>query len=696
MKERGRRAMRWSMRWMVTSATVALITAAVLTVGLVSERNARRTLTREIETRLLLEARNLALTSTGALLSGLPELTLHPLVKEMKTERPELAFVVVQDHHGVVQGHADARRLGQAYELPKGLEPVPTTMRLQPGERLLGNRNLLVVQAPVTLAGGQRAGTATVGMLRTHIDQAIATTRREQLLYLAVLLAIGAAAALVLISTLLRPIGALRAGLERIGHGDLETPIRMRDRTELGQLADAVNDMAGQLKVAQREIVEKERLAREVELARAIQQRLLPAGEHATGEFTLLGAHRAAAEVGGDYFDILPLQDGRVALAIADVAGKGLGGCLVMTMLSALLRALRHAYASPSALLVALETQLLSTLRRGEFVTMFYGVLDPRSGTLVYASAGHTPLLVCRADGRTEWHGTSGIPLGAVLGGALAPTLEDHEIVLGPGDLLVHHTDGISEAFSRSGDEPFGAERIERAAAANSRRGCHAVIQALSREVEEWAGGRALLDDETLLVVGRRAQTAAMPAASDRLAERDPLRMLAAAQRRGVHLGLGARMESLGQLREWIAHCPELAALGHDEAARLEGALYEVCANVIEHGYGGDATQRLDVWWLPADSENGDGSTPRDPDERVQRGCFVVRDHGLPFSPGRWRPLDFADRHVWKRGRGLGLDIIHLTMSEVVYRPGTEQGNFILMSFDPARARPSSKELHHA
>ena len=176
---------------------------------------------------------------------------------------------------------------------------------------------------------------------------------------------------------LLRPVGVLRAGLERIGRGDLDTPIGLRDRTEFGMLADTVDDMASKLKVAQAELVEKERLTHELELARQIQQSLLPKSRTVAGQFLIDGAHEAASEVGGDYYDVLPLANGNLGLAIADVSGKGLVGCLAMSMLSALLRAYRNEILSPAEMLAKLDERLSENLQRGSFVTMFYGILNP-------------------------------------------------------------------------------------------------------------------------------------------------------------------------------------------------------------------------------------------------------------------------------------------------------------------------------
>src|SRR4029079_7492546 len=113
---------------------------------------------------------------------------------------------------------------------------------------------------------GQRLGTASVALRRGYVERAVAAARREQLVLVGLVLAAGIVLAFGVLTLLLRPIGALRAGLERIGRGDLDTPIGITDRTELGLLADTVDAMAGQLKEAQREVLEKERLAHEVEL----------------------------------------------------------------------------------------------------------------------------------------------------------------------------------------------------------------------------------------------------------------------------------------------------------------------------------------------------------------------------------------------------------------------------------------------
>ncbi|MGH7731469.1 MAG: ATP-binding SpoIIE family protein phosphatase, partial [Candidatus Eiseniibacteriota bacterium] len=584
------------------------------------------------------------------------------------------------------------------------LTPRPAPARLGPGERLLASRDLLVVESPVMSVAGQRLGTAWLGVRRAVIERAVTDARRTQTIFLATLMTLGVGGALLLISVLLRPIVTLRAGLERIGRGDLDTPLAVGDRTELGLLAEAVNDMASALKAAQHEALEKERLAREVEIAREIQRRLLPAGAHECGDVLLTGWHRAAAEVGGDYYDILPLADGRVAFAIADVAGKGLGGCLVMSMLSALLKALHAQFASPAELLVGLESRLEGTLRRGEFITIVYGVLDPRSGQVRYANAGHPPLLLHRAaGGRVESLGAGGIPIGALRGDLLARTLQDQTCRLEPGDLLVLLTDGFHEAIEPEREEQLGLERITGTLARHAPGGAAQVIEGLSEAVSAWSDGPPL-DDATLLVIERRAEGVRAAAGSDAVpttatilpfperarlrgaGDLDPLTTLRLARDTGVGLTLPADLGALRDLGDWLRRCPGLRELASGVRGRLETALYEVCANVIEHGYAKDSARHLDLWWVP----DALGSTPvgaiGDPAETVRRGCFVVRDHGRRYQPPPWSPVDFSDPDVRRRGRGLGRDIVHRTMRDVVHHPETQGGNLTFLTFDPAAA----------
>jgi serine phosphatase RsbU (regulator of sigma subunit)/anti-sigma regulatory factor (Ser/Thr protein kinase) len=681
-----------SMRVILSVTTVTLISASLISFGWLAEGNTRSALSLEMETRLVLEARNLASLSVDALLTEYPELTLCPLVSDVQTGRPDLAFVVVLDHENRIRGHLDLDQLNAQFGVIDELTEQagrPDGPGLRTGEKILGNRELLVAAVPAQHANGRIVGTALVGLKQAYLDEIVTRPRQSFFVLTFGLLFAGIAVTLLMMSHFLKPIETLRLGLERIGRGDLETDIRVKTRSELGQLARNVNGMARQLKESQAEMLEKERLDHEMDLASQIQQSLLPEEALRTGDFECLGANRAAAEVGGDFYDYFPLANGRIGLVVADVSGKGLGGCLVTSMLAVLLRSLRDQYQSPKELLIALEKEMQSSLARGTFITIFYGILDPTDGTLTFASAAHSPLFVYRSDGRrVDEYKTKGIPLGAMKNGVLGKTLEDYTIELAAGDLILQYTDGLNESWNPERQEQFGYERVKELILRNVGRGNQALLDSLVKAAEQWARPAAIEDDLTLLALVRCP--AAVPAGGPELVD-----SLAHA----AHLALPSEMDHLAQIRPWLEKDPVLGGLASELKMIVESSLYEVCANVIEHGYGNQPGREVDLWWVP-----NDGGVRKTlslfPDlgteitETKDGGYFLVRDGGEPMRPDSWTPPDLDNPECRRKGRGLGLQIVHSSMKTVEQIPGTPSGNLTLLRFDPQQ-HLSDKETHN-
>ncbi len=498
-----RRRPRIGIRLIVTLVAVVLTAASVIGVGAIQEHSTRVALTEELETRLLLEARNLALASSSALLSDFPELTLHPLLKEKQERNPEFRLLVVTDHESKIQGHPEFRLLGEDFAHDASLSPYTGGQQLLGGEGMLANTDLIVATTPVEYQD-QEIGSCAVGIDRSYIDTIIHKARMKLLLVVGGILALAIGVVFLTMTGLLSPIDDLRKGIERIGHGDLDHPIDVKDGNELGLLAQTVNEMASQLKVAQAEMVEKERLTHELDLARDIQGRLLPHESRTAESFIVDGSHTAAFEVGGDYYDYFELDEGKMGVVVADVSGKGLAGCLVMSMVSAFLKAYRDRFESPAQLLGALDEALAPDLRPGMFVTMFYGILEPASGRFCFASAGHMPTLIYRKkDGEVEEIRSTGIPLGAVKGGFVARSLKDEWTELAPGDLMVQYTDGINETLGEDGETQFEIEGMVELLEREAPKGSIKVLESFQSSLETFRAGGPRQDDETLVTISR-------------------------------------------------------------------------------------------------------------------------------------------------------------------------------------------------
>lgn len=239
--------------------TVAVVAATVAAVFALADRNARQALTLEMETRLVLEARHLALLAADALLSEFPELTLCPITREMLQRRPDLEIAMILDHTGQIRGHPDVRLLGQRFSVLEDFQPRPTLAAIANDESILASDRHLAARAPARHPGGQVVGSVLVGQNLEYLQQLRAGSRRQVLLLATAIAAVGALLSLLVVHRLLAPLDILRAGLRRIGQGDLDTRIRLRNRTELGLLADTINTMAAQLKRSRAETLARER-----------------------------------------------------------------------------------------------------------------------------------------------------------------------------------------------------------------------------------------------------------------------------------------------------------------------------------------------------------------------------------------------------------------------------------------------------
>ncbi len=248
----------------------------------------------------------------------------------------------------------------------------------------------------------------------------------------------------------------------------------------------------------QQEMAERERLERELQLAREIQQTFMPSQLPHLPGWELAVVWRAARQVAGDFYDFFDLPGGRLGLVIADVADKGMPAALFMALTRALVRAAALEEMSPAAALARVNDLLVPDAQHGMFVTAVYAVLSLETGELAYANAGHNPPLLLRSHTRElERFGTGGMALGVLEG----IRLEERSVSLKPGDHLIFYTDGVTEAFSPQ-NEIYGEERLQATiqAAAGS---AQAMLDAIDDSVVAFVGDTSPSDDLTIMVLRR-------------------------------------------------------------------------------------------------------------------------------------------------------------------------------------------------
>ena len=246
------------------------------------------------------------------------------------------------------------------------------------------------------------------------------------------------------------------------------------------------------------ERINRERMERELELAIEIQQRFQPTAPPKVEGYEFEGISFSCYEIGGDYYDFIPRENGKMMVALGDVSGKGAAAALLMSSLHAAMHAQVTAGTPLAEMLVSINTYLSENTPSNRFITLFAAELDPSCGVLSFINAGHNPPLIGRADGTVELLGSGGLPLGIMpfaqydLGSAQ----------LNEGDVLVIYSDGVSEANNLAEDE-FGMERLEQVVADNVAQSAVGMRDKVESALSQFTGTAAPNDDITLVIVKR-------------------------------------------------------------------------------------------------------------------------------------------------------------------------------------------------
>lgn len=300
-----------------------------------------------------------------------------------------------------------------------------------------------------------------------------------------------------------KPLIILAKGAREFGAGNLNYRLRMRRKDEFNDLAQSFNTMAISIQEyvheLEQETSRRERLESEFRIAAELQRILLPEAPPELEGLTLVGWSQPSKEVGGDFYDFIELDDGKVAVVLGDATGKGLPAALLSTQCASILRTLAGQNLNPGELLYRTNNEFfrqIGTTHR--FVTLFLMIVDTKKGTASYSSAGHPPpLLIHAKTGETKWlESEAGYPLGIVN----EATFSESTIHFDADDTVVIYSDGLTDAQNHS-NELYGEERIEESLRNVPKGSCEDVLENLRRGAEKHMDGKDPTDDMTLVVI---------------------------------------------------------------------------------------------------------------------------------------------------------------------------------------------------
>jgi sigma-B regulation protein RsbU (phosphoserine phosphatase) len=247
------------------------------------------------------------------------------------------------------------------------------------------------------------------------------------------------------------------------------------------------------------QLIEKQRLETQLEVARQVQLELLPPRDPELEGFDISAYNFPTEEVSGDYYDWVRIYDDQIGIVIADVSGKGVPAALLMAFLRASLRAATHIGYAPHISMTKVNYLLWESIERNQFVTAFYGILDATNRTIAYSNAGHNPALLMEADGTARFEERGGVPLGMFRDTRYYEYFENIE----PGQMLVLYTDGVTEAMNLAGEE-YGRDRLVEAVRQSRQLSAREMIDFIHRDVIEWTEGQGAHDDVTFFIIKAR------------------------------------------------------------------------------------------------------------------------------------------------------------------------------------------------
>lgn len=496
-----------SIRTEFTLYVSAVAVAMMLMTGYIMSSLYVDTVTRGIIDKMLVQARAYS-SPAGKLIIGSTSpdaLLLSNTCKQLANTNQGVYWAGISGSDGTFIAHTDMKQV-LAGAKASTLQTDDYADLTEDDEGIQLSNDTIYISVPI-VENNVKVGALSVAASAEPVRAA----RRSSVLLILIItlavIAIGVPLTWIVLHRKLHPLGLIVDSLRKIDPEHPRIEINLKRKNELAYLAETLNTMGDKLSIAQKELIEKQRIARELEIAKEIQDSILPRSFPEAEHFSIAGTYRSAMEVGGDYYDFMHFDDDHLGIIVADVSGKSLPGMLVMLMTRDIIKRVARYYRPPREILIDVNSELRESIRKGMFVTMFLGVLSTKTGKLEFASAGHNPILHYSSTTRkARFIKTNGFPLGMMPETTFAKRLEQSELQLKRDDIILQYTDGVNEALNVA-EEEYGLDRFAGFVMKHGESDPEKLIDRLIADLEEFVGDADQYDDITLLALKWAALT---------------------------------------------------------------------------------------------------------------------------------------------------------------------------------------------
>lgn len=441
--------------------------------------------------------------AAGYIINDRSDVEFDEMIVSYKRANPEILQIVLTDQNNLILAHSDL--LVDIRTLYKPPEGVDVSLMSKSQELNDINKHHHFVMLPIQI-GDRLVGKVNITYTIDVIQEQLSQARIKIVILTVILVVFGIFGIYMLSSYFVSPILKITHRVRQFASGDMETELPLEGAEEFFEISKAFNEMITRLSQDRKNIAEREKLAKEIEVASEIQNTLLPTKFPIIPNLEIDSFYRAASIVGGDLYDAFEVSDDKYCLVVADVSGKGVPASLVMSMLKTVIQINALDSSSAKEILVKVNSYLSKNIPPGIFVTVFLGLYLSDKKTLQVVSAGHNPMLFYQAS-KNELNRVNpkGMPLGipVLKTNAFEDRLEEVEINLKPGDLFFVFTDGITEATGRDGQQ-FGMERLEQLivdkASENKDDTLYDITEKIKGSIDDFTGFDRPSDDITFII----------------------------------------------------------------------------------------------------------------------------------------------------------------------------------------------------
>ena len=449
-------------------------------------------------------SKTIADQASGYILNRRSDVEFDDLARSYQRANPEIINLVLVDSAGLILADTrDIRNLHKIYEVPSSVD---RDVAGTPQKCLYEKEMLNYLISPIE-SGGNEIGQVHISYSEGLLAQQINSERYKIIALTIIGLAFGIGGIYLLSNYFVSPIVRITERVRRFSSGDTETELPLEGVEEYFEISKALNEMMSRLRRDRENIVERERVAKEIQVAGEIQKTLLPGNLPAIPGLKLDAFYRAASRISGDLYDVFRIDNQNYCLLVADVSGKGIPASLIMSVLRTVIRILARGKKTAHAIMSSVHEYIKDDIPPGIFITVFLGIYNSISREFNFVSAGHNPLIFLNSSSnQINLINPPGPPLGLPLDGnkPFPDRLKQHFLHISPGDILFVYTDGITEAMNKVSDK-YGLERLkgifEEHVANRSIENPKEITETILSDIDRHCGMATQADDITFIVI---------------------------------------------------------------------------------------------------------------------------------------------------------------------------------------------------